>query len=149
MVGVLRCRRSVLLTRSNARKREDHCCHQHVKAADTACSESPGDVQRSENSSGWFVSARHATQVFILLSVSNRPSEVEAQRDLARKVGRPDCGSSRSASHRLGRSGSHAREVRWLLLDSTALGTDRSVSCQNQRTTSKTASPATARSRSA
>jgi hypothetical protein len=105
MVGVLRCQRSVLSTRSNARKREDHCCHQHVKAVDPACSESPGDVQRSENSSGWFVLARHATQVFILLSVSNRPSGAEAQRDLARKVGRPYCGFSRSASDRLGRSG--------------------------------------------
>ena len=38
------------------------------------------------------------------------------QRDLARKVGRPDCGFSRSASHRSGGSGSHAREDLRLLL---------------------------------
>src|ERR1035441_1234981 len=39
------------------------------------------------------------------------------QRDLARKVGRPYCGFSRSAGHRLGGSGSYAREGLRLLLN--------------------------------
>jgi divalent metal cation (Fe/Co/Zn/Cd) transporter len=54
---------------------------------------------------------------------------------LARKVGGPNCGFSGSAAHRLGGSGSHARKGLRLLLDSTTLGIDRSVSCQTQRTT--------------
>ena len=41
------------------------------------------------------------------------------QRDLAREVGRPSCGSSGSASHRQGGSGSHAREDLRLLLGVT------------------------------
>jgi catechol 2,3-dioxygenase-like lactoylglutathione lyase family enzyme len=40
------------------------------------------------------------------------------QCDLARKVGRPDCGFSNFSSCRLGRSGSHARESLRMLLDS-------------------------------
>src|ERR1039457_2765603 len=77
------------------------------------------------------------------------PWLAKEKRNLACKVGRPDCGFRRSAAHRLGGSGSHAREAMRLLLDSTTLGIDRSVSCQTQRTISKKASPATDRSRSA
>lgn len=46
----------------------------------------------------------------ITVPVTDRLGGIGDQRDLARQAGRPDCGFSRSAPHRLGGSGSHARE---------------------------------------
>ena len=52
----------------------------------------------------------------VRLPLADRLGGTGDQRDLARKVGRPDCGFSGSAAHRLGGSGSHAREGLRLLL---------------------------------
>ena len=52
----------------------------------------------------------------VRLPVADRLGGTGEQRDLACKVGGPNCGFSRSAAHRLGGSGSHAREDLRLLL---------------------------------
>ena len=52
----------------------------------------------------------------VCLSLTHRLGGTGDQRDLARKVGRPNCGFSRSASGRLGRSGSDTWEGLRLLL---------------------------------
>jgi hypothetical protein len=57
---------------------------------------------------------------WLLVSDGNCFSGTGDQRDLARKVGRPDCSISGCAAHPLGRSASHAREVLRQLLGSLA-----------------------------
>ena len=66
----------------------------------------------------------------VCLPVADRLGGTGDQRDLACKVGRPDCGFSRSAAHRLGGSGSDAREGVRLLLRFDPTPNPRSASCQ-------------------
>jgi hypothetical protein len=65
-------------------------------------------------------SSRLGTHPSSYLTLGRQSPEVEAQRHLARQVGRPDCSFSRSAPHRLGGSGSHAGEGLRLLLMAVA-----------------------------
>jgi hypothetical protein len=65
----------------------------------------------------------------VCVPVGDRLGGTGDQRDLVRKVGRPSCGFSRSAAHRLGGSGSHAREDLRLLLILPLTRDPRSASC--------------------